>query len=319
MSFTRGSDALLSKGGSYASEAILELEVLEGLAPEGNPQCIVPMYVEEELSTPVAENVRASPKPVATIPLSVTDAFRFEELTAPMAENAQASPEPITTIPLSSTGVSSFEGLVDRPLEPFGAPSLFFMPAFAQHVISTLLLFLQASTNVADMVHLINDAFRCLDNFNVDLRSVYDHIYNLLCLRRELLTTEATLEMMTYGENASSELQAVVEQMDQLQDLSCQILDDFGNTSKRVDYLRFNVSKVKLLLSSLTKELTDLETKLTILGDTHANIEQKLEQLSIMKDMIAEEATQVQMMKTKVSRVRKAIDKLEGEVSRGLF
>lgn len=38
--------------------------------------------------------------------------------------------------------------------------------------------------------------------------------------------------------------------------------------------MRYKVSKVKLLLSSLFKELTNLETKLIVPGDVYVNIEQ---------------------------------------------
>lgn len=36
VSFTQGSDALILEDGSYASEAILDLDILEGLAPGGD-------------------------------------------------------------------------------------------------------------------------------------------------------------------------------------------------------------------------------------------------------------------------------------------
>lgn len=52
--------------------------------------------------------------------------------------------------------------------------------------------------------------------------------------------------------------------------------------------MRHKVSMVKLLVLSLSKELVNLETKLTVSGDAHANTKQKLEQLAIHKDVFAE-------------------------------
>lgn len=49
------------------------------------------------------------------------------EPSASVAEDIQAPLEPVTGLPLSVKDVSSFKGLVDRHLEPVGAPSLFFV------------------------------------------------------------------------------------------------------------------------------------------------------------------------------------------------
>lgn len=43
-------------------------------------------------------------------------------------------------------------------------------------------------------------------------------------------------------------------------------MKDFSDTLERVDGMRYKVSKVKLLVSSLSKESTNLETKLTVFG-----------------------------------------------------
>lgn len=109
---------------------------------------------------------------------------------------------------------------------------------------------------------------------------MYAHIYNLLCIRRELLAVEAILSKMTFGEDASVELQVVVEQMNQLHGLSHKIIKDFCDKLEKVDKLRYKVSKVKLLLASLSKKLNNIETNLTVLGNARANIEQGLEQLT---------------------------------------
>lgn len=39
-----------------------------------------------------------------------------------------------------------------------------------------------AATEVSDMVNLVNEAFRCLRTFNLDLRGLYDQVVDLLCL-----------------------------------------------------------------------------------------------------------------------------------------
>lgn len=65
---------------------------------------------------------------------------------------------------------------------------------------------------------------------------------------------------------ASFELQKSVEQIEQLQGLSNQIKKDFNDTSEQVKELSCKISKVKLLLASISKELTILETKLATLG-----------------------------------------------------
>lgn len=133
------------------------------------------------------------------------------------------------------------------------------------------------------------------------------------------MTVETTFKKMTFGEDASTKFQAIVDQIDQLQGLSRQVLKDFNDTSKRVDETRYKVSKVKLLLSSLSKEFTNLEMKLIVLGDVHATIEQDLEQLSARKDVIPEEAAQVLTLGTKMRQARKAIEELEERISRDLF
>lgn len=59
----------------------------------------------------------------------------------------------------ASINTSPFKGLIPRPLEPVGPPSLFYSPSTAQFIILTLLLNLIAATEVFDMVRLVNEAF----------------------------------------------------------------------------------------------------------------------------------------------------------------
>lgn len=88
------------------------------------------------------------------------------------------------------------------------------------------------STDVGNMVSLVNHAFQCLVSFIVDLQIMYDQFYNLLRHQMDFLILEATFEKMNFGEDALAELQAITEQIDQLQGLSRQVIKDFSDTSK---------------------------------------------------------------------------------------
>lgn len=58
-------------------------------------------------------------------------------------------------------------------------------------------------------------------------------------------------------------------------------------------WARYKFNKVKLLLALFSKKLTNLKTKLAVLGEAHANKVQDLESLTTQKDAITEETTQV--------------------------
>lgn len=66
--------------------------------------------------------------------------------------------------------------------------------------------------NVADMSRLVNEDFQFRGNFDVDLCIVYGRVRNILFFRRDLITTEASREIL-YGEDGFSDLQATVEQI----------------------------------------------------------------------------------------------------------
>lgn len=99
-----------------------------------------------------------------------------------------------------------------------------------------------------------------------------------MCLWRESLTIESALEKLSYGEDASSGLRAIVEQLDHFLSLSHQVINDFGDISEKVKDLRFKVSKIKLLLNTLTKELINLQNKFNVQGDAQDVVEQDVEQ-----------------------------------------
>lgn len=62
-----------------------------------------------------------------------------------------------------------------------------------------------------------------------------------------------------------SELRAIIEELNHPQSLSHQVTDVFGYTLEKVIDLRFKFSKIKLLLNAFAHELTNHETKLTVL------------------------------------------------------
>lgn len=58
------------------------------------------------------------------------------EPSALTTEAGQATPELATAMLYSTVDTSPFEGLVDKPLDPVGAPSHLSVMIFAQHVVS---------------------------------------------------------------------------------------------------------------------------------------------------------------------------------------
>lgn len=76
-----------------------------------------------------------------------------------------------------------------------------------------------ATTEVFDMVRLVNKAFQGLGVYNIDLLKTSDQVFNLLCLRRRFLTLEGALEKLPPSGNSSLELEVVDEQLDSLQNV----------------------------------------------------------------------------------------------------
>lgn len=91
---------------------------------------------------------------------------------------------------------------------------------------------------------------------------MYDKIFNHLCLLREFLIAESTLERQPYGEDTSYELKVVVEEFSHLEGVSRQTINDFSKTSGKPNNLRYKISKVRLVLDTLKQQLTNYETKL---------------------------------------------------------
>lgn len=99
-SFSKGSNALVLKVGSFASKAISTFDVLEGVALEGGTRSASQMELEEDISTSTLETT-------------------------------QASPELTTTLPPLTIDVPLFEGLIDKLLEAKEVQSPFFMQNIA--------------------------------------------------------------------------------------------------------------------------------------------------------------------------------------------
>lgn len=123
---------------SYASKATLDFNVPEGISPRGDSRSLTLRDEEGETSSP-------------------------------MIEVAQGPLEPATALPCYTTDDPSFKGMVDRPLQSVCGHSHFYMPAFAQYNVSSLVGALQTAVKPHNMVRLVKDAFQYLDSFNWDL------------------------------------------------------------------------------------------------------------------------------------------------------
>lgn len=64
-----------------------------------------------------------------------------------------------TNLLVPKGNIFPFKGLVSRPSEPIGVPSLYFFLCMAQHIMTTMLSNLMAATKVYDMVLLVNEVF----------------------------------------------------------------------------------------------------------------------------------------------------------------
>lgn len=78
---------------------------------------------------------------------------------------------------------------------------------------------------------------------------------------------DATLQKLNFGKDALTEVHAIFDRINQLQGPLYQVRKDFSYTSGQIDDLRHKVSMIKLLLTLLSKELTNSKTKLTVLRD----------------------------------------------------
>lgn len=203
---------------------------------------------------------------------------------------------------------SPFEGLLARPQEPVGFPSLFYSPVMARLIISQLLPSLASVTEVSDMVRLVNEAFQCLGSFNLDLRQAYDRLFHLLCLRRRLLMLEGALEKLPPRESIAPELGSIQEQIQTLQGTALHILADFNYVSKLANGLRYSIGELRIILDDLEKELAQREADLVKLGDAHADFGNLFECLH----NIAQSAEQVAALEEELAQVRKAAEELSG-------
>lgn len=117
--------------------------------------------------------------------------------------------ENIAALLAGGVDTSLFEGLAPRPSESVGAPLLFYSPSTVYCVISMLLLNSMATTEVSDMVRVVNEAFQYLVVFNLNLRAMYNQVFNLLWLRRRYLDLVGALEKLPPDGSASLELEGV--------------------------------------------------------------------------------------------------------------
>lgn len=73
------------------------------------------------------------------------------------------------------------------------------------------------------------------------------------------------------------------------------------------------------VLNALKQELTNFEANLNVLGDVQATVEQDMEQHNAQRNLIVEDAEQEKAWEAKMDQVRRAAEKLVGEVTRDQF
>lgn len=107
------------------------------------------------------------------------------------------------------------------------------------------------------MVRLVNEAFPCHGVFNIDLQNGYDQVFIFLCIQRKFFAVEDALEQQPASGSASSELQSVLEQNYFLQDISRQVIDEFGDVWRSIEGIQLNTRKVSFALEELKRELVN--------------------------------------------------------------
>lgn len=66
------------------------------------------------------------------------------------------------------------------------------------------------------------------------------------------------------------ELEGVIEQLNYLQGVSCQIVDHFSNVSRSINGIQFTILQVTLALDELKQDLAKREAQLAALDDAYA-------------------------------------------------
>lgn len=72
---------------------------------------------------------------------------------------------------------------------------------------------------------------------------------------------KGALEKLLLNGGASSKLQGIIERLELLQDLSCQVVDEFNVFSRSIDDIKFTIRKVVPVLDKLKQELAKLEAQ----------------------------------------------------------
>lgn len=92
-----------------------------------------------------------------------------------------------------------------------------------------------------------------------------------------MLTSQVKLFKLDSSEDALTKVYAIFRLARSVASPISLITKDFSEISERVDGLRTKAHFVKVLLTALTNELANLETKKEIMGDTHATIKHYIE------------------------------------------
>lgn len=147
-----------------------------------------------------------------------------------------------------------------RPMKLVGAPS----HLYAQHIISSLVVTFQPTTEVPDMVRLANDAFHYLGYFNVDLRVLYDQVFISSFLIERAIAWRVHLLEADFCWGGFDRILGN-HRSDRSTYRFIAPGYDFSNNSIQVDVVRHKVSIVKLIMllstvnTSLSKNLTNFK------------------------------------------------------------
>lgn len=111
-----------------------------------------------------------------------------------------------------------------------------------------------ATTEVSNMVKLANEASQCLGGFNLDVRRVYDQVFNLLCLWRKFWMWKTPCRNCHPVLAPLWSLKELLGTRSFVRHIS-QVVEIFNDVSRNIDGIKFAIKKVTLILDELNQEL----------------------------------------------------------------
>lgn len=130
---------------------------------------------------------------------------------------------------------------------------------------------------------------------------------------------EGALEKLPRSTSASLKLEVVVEQLDYSQDMSHQIVNEFGDVSRSIDDIQSTIRNVTLVLEELKRELAMREAYLAALRDLYVDFEIDIKYLTTQRDNIICNVAQAVTLLAELERVRLAIEEQVNALSRDLL